>query len=1088
MLHENLLEIIKKGKGNSLVIGAPGSGKTHTLVELVRYLVNTEKVDPGKILIFCFNRRWSKSIREETASLIGRSIPEIPIETFHSFCTRFIAESKNFLYGAKPGNNNSSGDESQDNPFGGLEILNSVQQWDFLKGIIKKLEPKKYPRTLNYVSSNHFMESSFVQEVFDFILRAQENLITPSELSDKFTPFFNPLLSELTGIYSRYLKELRKYNFYNYGMLLTEAVDILKKHGEIRDYYKSRYEYIIVDELQEINKAQYEIINHISDSNCFFFGNDDQSIYAFRGSTLDIFKSVYSNLSSDNIHILRENHRSDGIIVEACSRFINLVGNRIQKEIPVSDYNGRGELQVKSFQTLLEEANFICNKINYLFFNRGVKLEEMAVIIKGSGYETHILESALLRNKIPFVRRGTRSLLDNGIVKYLLNLMRFMVALKGTESPEEEIDAGKSSEKESSSNGVTDKSYIKIDSILKEIMLSGTISIEPLFFKKMEDSYGCKNGSNAEGFNNLWEYFKSLSKIKKRKGNKNSVITKISDFTTAVNNLIKIMEESDAFEFLMVLIRDKKVGVLKKLTADGAGGADNKNDWNNLSDFLRNVKDFSSKNEQNGVESYINFIDNIIESKFTEEIEESTGDLVQPGSVNIMSFHQCKGLEFRTVFIPFINKNYIPAKLVSTQAFDMQIFNYLNGTGKLEPGELKREHLYGEMKLFYNGITRAKEYLYVTSSSRVKSIIFEEINAISGELNRGYKKLSSRIESANAKKRSKVESVSGDEDAGIRGIERMPYFDLNNLWLVRKRAMVAAYRAGRGLRFDSAGYMRNIAILSRFYHPQEWWNFIKPTENNKNPFDFIPVSFSHSSIGTYIDCPFKYKVRYFFDLEEEENLALRVGKIYHSIIREFFESKDGYSRDKLLKLVSEAFDRIDFGYEFVRRSLRSKALEQFENFFDNLMPENPDRAIVEKKFSFKLDGEKINGRIDQINIVDKDNIEIIDYKSVSGHYSDRELKEELQLKLYRMALDLSDDLKEFRGKNVKMKYISLGNIKKPVSTLPDEYYDSGALKEILKENISKIKIGKFGPEPKDYNSCLNCGFKVLCPDYYGKKD
>jgi RecB family exonuclease len=153
-----------------------------------------------------------------------------------------------------------------------------------------------------------------------------------------------------------------------------------------------------------------------------------------------------------------------------------------------------------------------------------------------------------------------------------------------------------------------------------------------------------------------------------------------------------------------------------------------------------------------------------------------------------------------------------------------------------------------------------------------------------------------------------------------------------------------------------------------------------------------------------------------------------------------------------------------------------------------LMPENPDGAIVEKKFTFEIDGEKINGRIDQINIIDKDTIEIIDYKSGSTHYSDRELKEELQLKLYRMAFDLSDDLKELRNKNMEMRYISLGNLKKPVSTLPGEYYDFDEIKKILTENIARIKNEKFSPEPGNYNSCLNCKFKVLCPNYYGRKD
>ncbi len=1084
MLDDSLIDIIKKGKSNFLVIGPPGSGKTHTLLELVRYLVNVKKINPEKLLVFCFNRRWSKLIREQAASLINRSILEIPIETFHSFCTRFIAEAKNFLYKESSGKNNSPGSEDRANPFEDIIILNSVQQWEFLKSIIKNLDGKKYPRTSKYINSNPFIESSFVQEVFDFILRAQENLFTPEELSDKFTPFFNPLLSELAGIYLRYIEELKKDNLYNYGMLLTEAVSILKEQKEIRNYYRERYEYIIVDELQEINKAQFEIVNCISDSNCIFFGNDDQSVYTFRGSALDIFKSVYLKLRPENVYFLKRNYRSIGIINETCSRFINLAGNRISKESAVSNNNSTGELLVKDFYTLLEEANFICNKIKHLYLNRGVKLEEMAVIIKGLGYETHIIESALIQNRIPFVRRGTRNLLDNRIVKYLLSFLRFLVAVKEIENLQEEDISGKSSNKESNNYVNNNSLHLKLDSLIENIMLSEIINLEPVFFKKIRKSYSGRNGSDEVDFKNLWDYFKSSCKKEKRKKNKNKEIFKVITFVSAVNKLIKIMEARDVFEFLLVLVRDERVGVLKYLLA-GRSKAGSKNYWNNLSDFLSNVKDFSIKNKPNGVESYINFIDNIIESKFTEEIEESTRDLVQQGSVNILSFHQCKGMEFKAVFIPFINQNYLPAKFITTQAFDIQIFNYLNGAGKLEPGELKKEHLYGEMKLFYNGITRAKEYLYVTSSSRIKSIIFEKIRDISNDLNHKFKKADKHRNNGYKEDREKIEGEGKSKDSKITGIEKVPDFDLNNLWLVRKKTLVATYKMSEGLELDRRSYLNKIAILKHFYNPENWWNFIKTTENSKNPFVSFPASFSHSSIYTFMDCPFKYKIRYYLNLREEDSLSIIIGIIYHRITSRFFESKNDYSWGKLVKIINEAFDDFNFEYKFVKRDLKEKALIQFENFYKNQMPANPSDSIVEREFSFKMDDEIIRGRIDQINFIDKNNIELVDYKSSSTSYSDKKLKEELQLKLYRMALELSEDLKELKHMNVEMKYICLGNLEKTVSILPPEYYDFDEVKNILKESIIIIKSGKFSPEPKNYNSCLNCGFKVLCPRYYG---
>jgi len=224
---------------------------------------------------------------------------------------------------------------------------------------------------------------------------------------------------------------------------------------------------------------------------------------------------------------------------------------------------------------------------------------------------------------------------------------------------------------------------------------------------------------------------------------------------------------------------------------------------------------------------------------------------------------------------------------------------------------------------------------------------------------------------------------------------------------------------------------------------------------------------------------------YYFNLKEEDSISLIIGKIYHEIIRIFFKSKAGYSWEGLEKIVNQVFERYNFEFKFLKRELKERALIEFRNFFENLMPLRPDKSIVEKEFLFNPGSENISVRIDQINFIGEEDIEIVDYKSGSSSYSDRELKEELQLKVYRMALEASKDLKDFKFMNVKMKYICLGNLKKPVYVVPEEYYRYSEILDILNKSILKIKDEKFNPEPESYNSCLNCGFKVLCPKYYG---
>ncbi|MDD3818554.1 MAG: ATP-dependent helicase, partial [Actinomycetota bacterium] len=598
MLDERLKETINKKSGNILIIGPPGSGKTYTLLKLTEYLVNTRGIKPEKILIFCFNRKWSKQIREQSTSLINKSILEIPIETFYSFCTHFISRanfllSQNQIYD-KNHYKKINNKKMENYPiFEDLKVLNSVQQWELLKSVIRKLNKEKYPRTFKYINCNTFAENSYIQEIFDFILRAQENLLTPEDLLNRFTPFFNPVLSELSGIYSRYIKELKSNRLYNYGMLLEETVGILRNSEEIRNYYKNHYEFIFVDELQEINKAQFSIIKYLSNSNCVFFGNDDQSIYSFRGSAQNIFRMTYKELGQENVIYLKKNYRNSYFINEACNKFIELVQERIPKEAATTVVtNTGGELHLKEFQTLLEEANYISREIKSLYFKKGIKLEEMAIIIKGLGYETHIIENSLLMNGIPFIRRGTRNLFDNKLIKYLLNFMRFLVTAK-------KIEDFKEGNIINGDGNINNDLITELNFLVESLMLSEFINLEPLYFKQIKDFYM----SNSENSGSLWNsfkiMFKEMAEKRNEKGNKSDegvleckeseIITKnykknknvnyygtenkdrehlkIINFVSTTYRLLEIVDTMNVFEFSLSLIRDSGTGVMNYLKA-----------------------------------------------------------------------------------------------------------------------------------------------------------------------------------------------------------------------------------------------------------------------------------------------------------------------------------------------------------------------------------------------------------------------------------------------------------------------------------------------------------------------------------------
>ncbi|MFO7928711.1 MAG: ATP-dependent DNA helicase [Candidatus Humimicrobiaceae bacterium] len=966
--------LAKSSKGqNLLVAGAPGTGKTEILIRLLENLINKRGASPDRIIVFCFNRKWAKFLREETAVRINKSFSEIAINTFHSYCLDFL-------------NSNNEG-------LSPVEILKSTEQWNLLKNIIRGLDKKYYPVSNRYIYGNKYIANSFTQEVFDFILRAQENLLSPQDISSKFNPFINKALNEIGGIYRRYLEELKKTGNYNYGLLLQKTYSLLRGNHSIVEETREKYDYIIVDELQEINRAQLEIVRLISSNNCIFFGNDDEAIFSFRGSMANSFRKIHGAIESRNLIWLRHNYRNSRKINDLAHNFISQNKGRIKKE--VNSKNGGGEAIIKTFYSPVEEADFICNRIKSLLQKEKVKPHDIAIIIKGLGYETHLIENALKQKGIPFLRRGSRAILDNSHVRYILDLLRLI--------------------------GSVDRE--KIDRTAESIIL--TLGLEPFLFQKIKKTY-----------------IKEKSRHKNILGLLKSSGEEFSGFLSALEKYRKLKAKS-VFKLAADLVMDKKIGL---------AGNFKEIDSEIIGDFLDSVKNFVKSNRKHDLRSYLDFLDGLEENQFLEELEESTKDFKKAGKVNVLSFHQCKGLEFEAVFIPFINYGYIPASFSYPQSYDVQLFNYFNSKEKVNREEIKEGHYEDERRLFYIGLTRANKFLYISSSSvKGESQFFIELKKIK-------------------------------ENLGIRdNVKDISYSKKEN-WGIRKRALVQTYKKNKGMHYKRDKYLGYLDYLKNNFPKHSWWGCIKFTENKNNPFKIFKKHFSYSDLETYRECPLKYKYSRLFYLKAEESMSLVVGKAYHKIIQNFF-SKGLFDWENLKEIIETIFRNIEFEFKASREELKKKAIEDFSNFFNNFMPENPSNSINEKPFHFKLDGEVIKGRIDQINF-SNNQIELVDYKSSATGYTSNDLTDEIQLKVYRMASKLSKDLNFLKNGNIKLKYICLGDDKKTVFEVPSGTYDENDLRKRIKLIIKDIKGENFNPQ-KGYLSCFNCDYKILCSKYYG---
>jgi len=1009
---EKDLEKLMPDKGSILVTGPPGTGKTRALAAIVKHLVSVKDINPANILILSFNRKWSKILRQMTAASIGKSIWEIPIETIYSFSLDILEQAKLAEY--------IKGSSRNFDPGTGIKILNSVRQWQKLDGIVRGLDKNNFPNSCRYINSNKYVAGSYLQEVFDFILRAQENLLRPGDIMKKIIPAKDFILAEMAGIYSRYVTALAESGEYNYGLLLLETAGLLERNDRLREEICSKYKYVIVDELQETNTAQFSIVSAIARGNCIFFGNDDQAVYGFRGSVSDNFSRIFRALNKQKrVFYLQENHRSTADLIRLSEDFIKGNKGRIEKpNIPCTRDDSNGDIQVKSFSTITGETGYICQKIMELY-DRGVKFEDMAVIVKGLGYQTHLIESALSENSIPFVRRSSRSLLDSSFVAYIIDFLK--------------LAAGEDEDE---------------DGLLEKVLLSDAVDIDPCFLAKIRSQYRIYKGENSC---TLMEYMDRYLR-REKKDTEEAEQAFREDLRQALGAIGHFSDriDRDIMDFLMDFLDDPIIGLFK--FAD-ENNPDSRALFVNIGDYLASVSEYDGNSPYTDVKSYIGFIKSIEANSFLEETEESTGEQVLPGMVNILSFHQCKGMEFEAVFIPFINKNYLPSKYKDGQAFGTGIFG-IAGTE-----EMKREHTAAEARLFYNGITRAKKYLYVTScSSRPASVFFKKI----------------------VKHGKVIESPKGERP--------LPVLGSTGSWMLKKKALVAYYRKQNGLKTDSGRIEKILRLLALKYPSHKWWYQGEATANDSPDPESSGKSFSYSALEAYRSCPFKYKIRYYLGIGAEESPSLAIGKQYHEVLQRFFKGSGDFSRERLEGIIREVFESYDFKFPAFKNEVIGKALSDFERYRQEHLPEQPQNTKTETEFEFCIGGYGIKGRIDQINENTDGSMELVDFKSGSSRYSERELEEEIQLRLYRLAVDKDRQFEKMAAKRIRMKYMSLGNEKKAEYFLADGSFDAGDIEKKITGIVSNIKSGQFEACPRDYMTCSYCDYKLLCPRFYGKYD
>ena len=358
-------EAVLHTEGPLLILAGAGSGKTRVLTHRIAYLIEEKEVNPWNILAITFTNKAAGEMRERVDSLVGFGAESIWVSTFHSTCVRILRRYIEHL-----GYTTS------------FSIYDSDDQKTLMKQVFKTLD----------IDTKQYKERS----VLGIISSAKDKLISPEEfLLNAGQDFRQKKVGE---IYREYQSQLKKNNALDFDDLIVKTVELFQNDSQILDYYQERFRYIMVDEYQDTNTAQFKLISLLASKygNLCVVGDDDQSIYRFRGADIENILSFEQTFPGARVIKLEQNYRSTQNILDAANGVIR--HNRGRKEKSLWTANGTGdEILFKQFDDARDEADYIARQIRDSEFS----YQDQAVLYRTNA-QSRLLEERCIFYNVPY--------------------------------------------------------------------------------------------------------------------------------------------------------------------------------------------------------------------------------------------------------------------------------------------------------------------------------------------------------------------------------------------------------------------------------------------------------------------------------------------------------------------------------------------------------------------------------------------------------------------------------------------------------------------------------------------------------------
>ena len=565
-LNPNQLEAVQSTGGPILIFAGAGSGKTRVLTYKIAYLIEEAGLPPENILAVTFTNKAAQEMKERVTSLIKLDISKMGIGTFHSICAGILRKNIHHL-----GYSNS------------FTIYDSSDSKMLVKNVIKNMN----------LDSKQFDASSY-----QYMISAKKNLLlSPEDVSESASGYIDEKLAE---IYAHYQKELEDNNALDFDDLLILPIQLFKNNENVLNYYRDKFKYILVDEYQDTNKPQFQFINMLSEvhRDICVVGDDDQSIYGWRGADVTNILEFSDHYPDSKIVKLEQNYRSTGNILNAAYSVVSKNQSRADKKLWTDNEEGP-KIKLIECSDDRHEANQILDNIHEADFSRSE-----TVILYRTNAQSRVIEDVLRKNAVPYQIIGGVKFYERKEIKDIIAYLRIIV------NPNDNL------------------SFERIVNFPPRGL--GKTSID-----KVKDYIENEN----------LRYLDLIEKINDLPvGNRQK--KELSQFLIFINTL-NSNQNKPAIEILLDIVNefDLKNYYLNQPNVEAHER------WKNIEELIISIEEYSQQNEDKNLSDFLE------EVSLLTDIDRYNQDY---DSVTLMTLHSAKGLEYPLVFIAGLEEGLFP--------------------------------------------------------------------------------------------------------------------------------------------------------------------------------------------------------------------------------------------------------------------------------------------------------------------------------------------------------------------------------------------------------------------------------------------